>query len=42
MFEHDSPHKVILGDDYKYPIKGSGETSYKIEFGKYLEMKNVL
>ena len=25
MFEHDSPHKVKLGDDYQYPIKGSGE-----------------
>ena len=21
MFEHVSPHKVKLGDDYKYPIK---------------------
>ena len=23
--EHESPHKVKLGDDYQYPIKGSGE-----------------
>ena len=21
LFEHDSPHKVKLGDDYQYPIK---------------------
>ena len=25
--EHESPHKVKLGDDYEYPIKGSGESS---------------
>ena len=31
MAEHESPHKVKLGDDYQYPIKGSGETSYKLE-----------
>ena len=24
LSEHESPHKVKLGDDYKYPIKGSG------------------
>ena len=31
-----------LGDDYQYPIKGSGEASYKIDFGKYLKRKEVL
>ena len=25
MSEHESPHKVKLGDDYQCPIKGSGE-----------------
>ena len=40
--EHNSPHKVKLGDDYQYPIKGSGEASYKLNFGKYLKMKDVL
>ena len=25
LSEHKSPHKVKLGDDYQYPIKGSGE-----------------
>ena len=25
MCEHESPHKVKLGDDYQYLIKGSGE-----------------
>ena len=23
--ENNSPHKVSLGDDYQYPIKGIGE-----------------
>ena len=30
LSEHESPHKVKLGDDYQYPIKGSGESSYMI------------
>ena len=31
LIEHESPHKVKLGDDYQYPIKGSGEASYKLD-----------
>ena len=31
LLEHESPHKVKLGDDYLYPIKGSGESSYKLD-----------
>ena len=42
LFEHESPHKVKLGDDYQYPIKGSGESSYKIESEKSMKMKDVL
>ena len=42
MSEHESPHKVKLGDDYQYPIKGNGEASYKLDFGKSLKMKDVL
>ena len=42
MFEHDLPHKAKLGDDYQYPIKGSGEASYKLDYGKSLKMKDVL
>ena len=41
LSEHESPHKVKLGDDYQYSIKGSGESFYKLDFGK-LKMKNVL
>ena len=29
--ERDSPHKVSLGDDYQYPIKGIGEATYKLD-----------
>ena len=42
LSEHESPHKVKLGDDYQYPIKGSGESSYKLESGKSMKMKGVL
>ena len=42
MPDHESPQKVKLGDDYQYPIKGSGEASYKLDSGKYLKMKDVL
>ena len=43
MPEHcESPHKVKLGDDYQYPIKGSGEDSYKLDSGKSLKMQDVL
>ena len=42
IFEHESPHKVKLGDDYQYPIKLSGEDSYKLESEIYLKMKDML
>ena len=31
-----------LRDDYQYPIKRSGEASYKLDSGKSLKMKDVL
>ena len=42
LSEHESPHKVKLGDDYQYPIKGSGESSYKLDSENSMKMKNVL
>ena len=36
------PHKLILGYDYQYPIKGKGEASYKLDSGKYMKMKDAL
>ena len=42
LSEHNSSHKVKLGDDYQYPIKGSGESSYKLDSGKSIKMKDVL
>ena len=41
LLEHESPHKVKLGYDYQYPIKGSGESFYKLDSGKSLTMKEV-
>ena len=31
-----------LGDEYQYPIKGSGESSYKLDSRKSMTMKKVL
>ena len=31
-----------LRDEYQYPIKGSGESSYKLDSGKSIKMKDVL
>ena len=42
LVQKDSPHKVKLYDDYQYPIKGVGEASYKLDFGKPMKMKDVL
>ena len=42
IFEHESPHKVKLGDDHQYPIKWSGEDSYNLDSGKSLKIKDVL
>ena len=42
LSEHESPHKVKLGDDYQYPIKDSGESSYKLDSGKSMKMQDVL
>ena len=37
-----SPHNVMFGDDSQYPIKGMGEASYKLDFGKSMKIKDVL
>jgi hypothetical protein len=42
LVQKDSPHKVKLGDDYHYPIKGVGEAFYKLYSGKPMKMKDVL
>ena len=42
LSEHESPHKVKLGDDYQYPIKGNGKYSYKLDSGNSMKMKDVL
>jgi hypothetical protein len=42
LTEKDFPQKVSLGDDYQYPIKGMGESTYKLDSGTPLRMKDVL
>ena len=42
LSKHESPHKVKLGDDYQYPIKGSGESSYNQDSGKSMKMNDAL
>ena len=42
LSEHNSPHKVKLRDDYQYPIKGSAESSYKLDSAKSMKVKDVL
>ena len=42
LSEHESPHKVKLGDDYQYPIKCIGGSSYRLDSRNSLKMKEVL
>ena len=42
LSKHESPHKVKLGNDYQYPIKGSEESSYKLDSRKSMKMRDVL
>ena len=42
LVQKESSHKVMLGDDSQYPIKGIGEASYKLYFGKPVKMKDVI
>ena len=42
LIKKDSPHKVKLGDDFQYPIKGIGEASFKSDYGKLMKIKDVL
>ena len=37
-----SPHKVSLGYEYQYPMKFIGESSFKVDFGTSIKMKEVL
>ena len=40
--QKESPHKVMLGDDSQYPIKGLGEEYYKLDYRNPMKMKDVL
>jgi hypothetical protein len=40
--KNNFPQKVTLGDDYQYPIKGVGESNYKLYLGTLMKMKDAL
>ena len=40
--EKNSPQKVSMGYNYQYPIKGIGESSYNLDSGTSMKMKEVL
>ena len=40
--QKESPHKVMLGDDSQYPIKGLGDTSYKLDSENTMKTTDVL
>jgi hypothetical protein len=42
LIENNFPQKVTLGDEYQYPIKGVGESNYKLDSGTPMKMKDVL
>jgi hypothetical protein len=42
LLEKKSYHKVSLGDDYQYSIKGLGEATYKLDSRTPMRMKDVL
>ena len=42
LTENNFPQKVTLGDGYQYPIKGIGESYYKLDSRTPMKMKNVL
>ena len=42
LMQNESPYKVMLGDDSQYPIKGMGESYYKLESRKSMKMKDVM
>jgi hypothetical protein len=42
LIEKDFHQKVSLGDDYQHPIKGMGESTYKLDSRTQMRMKDVL
>ena len=40
--QKDSPHKVMLRDDYQYPIKGMEESCYNMDSGKSMKIRTMI
>jgi hypothetical protein len=41
ILENNFSQKVTLGDDYQYPIKGVGESNYKLNSRNSMKMKDI-
>ena len=42
MVQREFQEKVVLGDDARYVVKGVGATSFQLDSGKTLRMRDVL
>jgi hypothetical protein len=42
LTENNFHYKVTLGDDYQYPIKGVGKSTYKLDSWTSMKMNDVL
>jgi hypothetical protein len=42
LTDKNFPWKVTLGDDYQYPIKGLGDSNYKLDSATPMKMKDVV
>ena len=42
MVQREFREKVVLGDDARYAVKGVGATSFQLDSGKTLRMRDVL
>ena len=42
MVQREFQEKVVLGDDARYVVKGAGDTSFQLDLGKTLRMRDVL
>ena len=41
VVQREFQEKVVLGDDARYAVKGAGATSFQLDSGKTLQMRDV-
>ena len=42
VVQREFQENVVLGDDARYAVKGAGATSFQLDSGKTLRMRDVL